>query len=78
MDTPHTEGAYALVRDGKIIDVLVFDNGAPSDPDETWLPVLRTEDSEPFNPPMNSRGLPKYRIEGDHVVRVFQIIRKAG
>jgi hypothetical protein len=78
MDTPHTEGAYALVRDDKIIDVRVFDGGAPSGPDEMWLPVTRTEDSEPFIPNVTSRGFPTYRIEGDHAVRVFQIVRKAG
>ena len=74
----HTEGAYALIKDGKIVDVFTFDTGAPNEPDETWLPVTRTEDSEPLTDPRTqSRGFATYRIEGDHAVRVFQI-RKAG
>ena len=76
MHAPHTDGAYALLRNGQIVDVRVFDNGAPQDPGETWLPVTRTEDSEPLTDARTqSRGFPTYRIEGDHVVRVFQIKR---
>lgn len=77
MTAPHTDGAYALIKNGQIADVVTFDRGAPSDPDEVWLPVSETEDSEPFvDPRVQSRGFATYRIEGDHVVRTFQVTRR--
>lgn len=78
MDDLHTDGAYALIKNGKIVDVFTFDHGPPHSPDETWLPVDKTEDSEPFNPRFHSRGFPTYRIDGTRVKRIFQILRKAG
>lgn len=78
MDSLHTDGAYALIKDGKIVDVFTFDNGPPNDPDETWLPVNKTEDSQTFEPAVHSRGSAAYRIDGNRVIRTFQVITRKG
>ena len=72
----HTDGAYAFIKDGKIVDVLTFDKTPHFDPTETWLPVDKTEDSEPFNPTVHARGFPTYKIDGNRVIRTFQIVRR--
>jgi hypothetical protein len=78
MTNLHTDGAYALIRDGKIVDVFTFDHGPPNDPNEVWLPVNKTEDSQQFVPGIHSRGHATYRIDGNRVIRTFQVISRKG
>ena len=78
MNSLHTEGAYALVKDGKIVDIHTFGPNTFFDPSETWLPVDKTEDSQTFEPAVHSRGAATYRIDGNRVIRTFQIISRKG
>jgi hypothetical protein len=65
---------FALVDDGQITD-LTYHHSKPDD-GRTWLPVV-FEDSEAFDTSKHWRLPPVSRIDGDRVVRLFQVVPKS-
>lgn len=82
--TPKKQSQYALVcPDGELwlgtdgaVPFTTFRETPPGDdPRGQWLPIVNV-DAAPFNPAKHYRTGPTFRVNGDHVQRVFGIIEQ--
>ncbi|MGY4237303.1 hypothetical protein ACVIIW_006250 [Bradyrhizobium sp. USDA 4449] len=71
------ERQYAVIEGDRIISITGYLASAPSDPGpgRRVLPV-EFEDSAPFDPDLHYRLGPVASIDGDRVVRLYEVVSK--